>query len=141
MVSTEAGSLADNELADLDFRAGVVDIDSRQVALRVVVEHDSLGNLSALDADVGQTILSVPPGTLKPPVLRRGTQPWEKQAQAGLPVPRCHGASAPMLAHGGRRTSCCTDQPINGRPLNGYGPTGILMIFFWIAYCTSCALL
>jgi len=42
--------VAENDLADFEFRAGVVDIDADEVARCVVVENYAIGNLAALDA-------------------------------------------------------------------------------------------
>ncbi len=42
--------LTDGELVDVDFRAGIVNVDSNEVAVSVVVKHHSLGNLPAFDA-------------------------------------------------------------------------------------------
>ncbi len=42
--------LADGELADVDFGAGIVNVDSNKIAIGIVVKQNTLGDLSAFDA-------------------------------------------------------------------------------------------
>ena len=50
------GKFTYDELVNFGLRAGVINIDSNQVSVSVVVEHDALGNLAAFHAGLFRQI-------------------------------------------------------------------------------------